>query len=177
MTEPEALEDALAVALEAHRGQMYGDLPYIFHPIEVAMMVRQLGGDIDQQVAAILHDVVEDSDVTVTAVETRFGTRTAQLVTLLTRPDGMTYQDYVERLESHPEAALVKLADSYRNFANLALMPPGEKRDRLARKYLANIRRLLSAEGLVTAVDWVSWSLGQAAPFTGPVLGPVDEPY
>ena len=66
---------AIEVAVSAHAGQVrkYSNIPYITHPFAVAGLVASIGGTEDMVAIAILHDVVEDSDVTVEQLEAEFG--------------------------------------------------------------------------------------------------------
>ena len=81
----ELVARALAMAADAHAGQTRksGD-PYITHPIQVAQIVRSWGMDIESVCAALLHDVVEDCDVSVDDIRGLFGRDVAELV------DGVT---------------------------------------------------------------------------------------
>ena len=73
---------AVAFAAEAHDGQLRkgSDIPYIVHPMEAAAICASLTDDIEVIAAAILHDVVEDTDATIEDVERLFGERIAMLV-------------------------------------------------------------------------------------------------
>ncbi len=80
-----ALERAFDVAKEAHRGQQRKDgRPYIEHPTQVAQLLAEAGAGEEMVVAAVLHDTVEDSAVTVDDVRNEFGARVAELVEALT---------------------------------------------------------------------------------------------
>jgi (p)ppGpp synthase/HD superfamily hydrolase len=97
----EALTRAYELAREAHRGQAGKDgrSPYIRHPLAVAERLAAEGLDEPTLVAAILHDVVEDSDLGIDDVVARFGTEVGQLVSALT--DDATIADYEERRAEH----------------------------------------------------------------------------
>ncbi|TVQ21081.1 MAG: bifunctional (p)ppGpp synthetase/guanosine-3',5'-bis(diphosphate) 3'-pyrophosphohydrolase [Spirochaetaceae bacterium] len=129
---PLLLERALAVALRAHKGQTdRAGLPYITHPLR--MMART--SDPDEQVVAVLHDVVEDgleNGVTMaTLVEEGFPERIIAAVDALTRrlrsirPDrdaDEAYDDFVERSAANPLARRVKLLD-LRDNMDLSRLP------------------------------------------------------
>ena len=68
------LDRVLQFATQAHAGQKrkYTGDDYIVHPVAVAQIVRDFGGSVDQQAAALLHDVVEDTDVTIDQVRDAF---------------------------------------------------------------------------------------------------------
>ncbi len=76
------IEDAMAFALTAHCGQTRkgSETPYIFHPVETAQIVIQEKGHEDTVIAALLHDVLEDTDVTLAELKELFDKRVCQLV-------------------------------------------------------------------------------------------------
>ena len=80
------IENAIIYATRAHEGQMRKDgvTPYIIHPLGVAESVRRAGGSEDQYIAALLHDVIEDCNVTAAEIVTYFGQTVADLVVELT---------------------------------------------------------------------------------------------
>ena len=86
--EMETIQRAYAVANEAHRGKMriFGD-PYIQHPLEVALLLAGLRIDADAIVAALLHDVVEDTDYTLEELSAQFGEAVANIVDGVTKFD------------------------------------------------------------------------------------------
>lgn len=104
----QALEEAISLALSAHSGQRdKGGNPYILHPLRV--MSRMVGED--HQIAAVLHDVVEDGDVTIDQIAEGFGWNVADAVDALTRRDGEDYMAFIDRCAANPIAAKVKMAD------------------------------------------------------------------
>jgi (p)ppGpp synthase/HD superfamily hydrolase len=78
----EAIEHALHFATHSHKEQVrkYTGEPYIVHPIAVASLVNKHGGDQNMQIAALLHDVVEDCEVTFNEIAQRFGPDVMELV-------------------------------------------------------------------------------------------------
>jgi (p)ppGpp synthase/HD superfamily hydrolase len=82
----EQLAYAESFAAEAHAGQLrkYVGRPYIAHPIAVSRLVARFGGDLNMQIAALLHDTVEDTAVTLDVVRCEFGQDVAMLVSGLT---------------------------------------------------------------------------------------------
>ena len=76
------IDEAIKFAVDAHSGMTRKRVgtPYIMHPMETAVIVSTLTCDEDVIAAALLHDVVEDTPVTIEEVEERFGPRVAQLV-------------------------------------------------------------------------------------------------
>lgn len=96
----ERLSEAICFAARAFEG-MYRkaeNIPSIFHSLEAAMIARQMTDEPDVVIAAILHDTVEDTGVTLEEIESRFGGRVAELVSAETenkrseRPAGETWQ-------------------------------------------------------------------------------------
>lgn len=125
------LEDALNLAIEAHRGQLYPSPdpePYILHPLRVMLGVPSRVA----QIVAVLHDVVEDTRVTLSTLEERgFGRPILDAVDCLSHRPGETYEDYIDRLGADPIARQVKLSDLRDNLANNRALPPTQ--DNLAR--------------------------------------------
>ena len=76
------LNDAVGFAAHAHAGQFRKGtrLPYIVHPMEVAVICASLTDDVEVLAAAVLHDAVEDTDATVGQIEELFGPRVAGIV-------------------------------------------------------------------------------------------------
>ena len=138
-------EEALELALRAHRGQKdkVGE-PYIRHPIRVAERVE---GD-DARVVALLHDVLEDTDMTREDLR-RAGVdgQLLEALELLTRTAGQEYADYVAAVADNDLARAVKLADVADNLERLdawaAVDPDGH--DERKRKYEAAREQLLNA--------------------------------
>ncbi|MDQ3702243.1 MAG: HD domain-containing protein [Chloroflexota bacterium] len=128
------LEDALLLAAEAHRGQVYPSQtgePYILHPLRVMLRLESE----TERVAALLHDVVEDTPTTLTDLR-RLGypDDVVAAVDRLTRRDGETYEAYIERIAGDPLARRVKLADLADNLDNNRRLEPAPAvRERIAR--------------------------------------------
>ena len=103
------LESALQLAAEAHAGQQdKAGKPYILHPIRVMLSVSTT----DEQIAAILHDTVEDTDVTYEQLsEAGFSAEIISAVRALTKLDGESRVEAARRAVKHPIARQVKLAD------------------------------------------------------------------
>ena len=136
-------EDALEVAIAAHRGQRdkVGE-PYIRHPVRVAERVE---GE-HAQVVALLHDVFEDTDLTLDDLDDLdYDQREALRV--LTRDPNQPYGDYIESIAQNPLARAVKLADIADNLQRLpAWEQVDARRTEQRRQRYENAReRLLSA--------------------------------
>ena len=110
----DALERAIALAVEAHNGQRdKAGLPYVLHLLRVMQSVTD---PIEKQ-AAVLHDYIEDVSGSVEELRGREICEPAiQAIVQLSRPDQMSYCDYIIRLRSDPIATKVKLADLEDNY-------------------------------------------------------------
>lgn len=103
------IERAIQIAASAHAGATdKGGMPYIFHPIRVMMAVSGT----HEKMAAVLHDVVEDTDVTLDMLRDEgFPAEVVSAVGLLTKRKGERYMDFIRRLSCDPVASAVKVAD------------------------------------------------------------------
>lgn len=120
--------------------------PYIEHPIRVYFRVCELGGDRDQQFAALFHDVIEDGKATAEQLlEVGVPPGAVYLVVVLTRKEGQSYLAYIQGIKEEPRAVLPKRADLEDNSDpdRLALLDEA-KAARLRRRY-AQARELLAA--------------------------------
>ena len=108
---------ALVFAYNAHHGQLdYNGIPYIFHPLHLAEQM-------DEEIAccaALLHDVVEDTPVTLEELAREFPSEVVEVVRLLTHEDSAEsnkgdYFSYLLPIKAHPIAKKVKLADIAHN--------------------------------------------------------------
>lgn len=121
---------AMDIAYHAHHGQLdYNGIPYIFHPIHLA---EQMDDEISCCVA-LLHDVVEDTAVTLADLELEFPPAVTQAVDLLTHREGVDYFDYVRSLRANPIAVKVKLADIAHNADQTRCIGSGLASDDLSR--------------------------------------------
>jgi (p)ppGpp synthase/HD superfamily hydrolase len=133
-TDPVArVVEAALFAAEGHRYQKRKDrrkTPYINHPLGVADLLRKAGvTDADVLIAAMFHDLVEDTDVTLKEIADRFGERIAGIVAEVT--DNKADKKHVRKLDqiknaphkSH-EAKCVKLADKLNNLSDIVNSPP-----------------------------------------------------
>ena len=103
---------AMQIAYSAHHGQVdKAGVPYIFHPLHLA---EQMEEEISC-CAALLHDTVEDTEITLEALAADFPPEVVEAVGLLTHEEGTDYYDYVRRIRSNPIAKKVKLADLNHN--------------------------------------------------------------
>ena len=127
------LERAIAIAAEAHAGQLGKDgTPYILHPVRVMMRVEGA----DAQMAGILHDVVEDTSWTLEQLRAEgFSSAVVEAVDSLTHREGEEYFAYVARAGANPLARRVKLADLEDNMNVMRLAAVGDKDLERVRKY------------------------------------------
>lgn len=105
------LYEALVIAKKAHRGQTdKAGMPYWLHPYRVGLSVAEYGENV--VVTGFLHDVVEDTDITLRQL-VRFGftPRVIGAVAALTRKENESYRNYITRVESNHVAVQVKIAD------------------------------------------------------------------
>ena len=103
---------AMRIAYAAHHGQLdYNGIPYIFHPIHLAEAMD----DEFSCCAALLHDVVEDTAVTMEELAREFPEEVIAALKMLTHDDDTPYFDYVRAIKSNPIARKVKLADLNHN--------------------------------------------------------------
>ena len=129
------IKRAFFLAKEAHKGvRRRSGEPYIIHPIEVALItVREIGLGKKSVVAALLHDVVEDTDYTVEDIERIFSPKIASMVDGLTKMAGVFNADSTEQAEYFRKVLLtlsddvrviiIKIADRLHNMRTLGAMP------------------------------------------------------
>lgn len=112
------VHEALEFAMLAHRGQddRNGKEPFIFHPIHVMENLSDTAL-VEEKMAALLHDVVEDTDVNIDRIRRLFGHRVADIVELLTKDEKISYDDYIKNIinSKNLEAIKVKIADAKHN--------------------------------------------------------------
>lgn len=107
---------ALAYATAKHSGQKrIGGLDYITHPIAVSEIVRRKGGGIDEQITALFHDLLEDTDATEDEILALGNERILHAVKLLTKKYGYVMADYVAAIKNDKIAFAVKGADRLHN--------------------------------------------------------------
>ncbi|OGL96076.1 hypothetical protein A2348_01000 [Candidatus Uhrbacteria bacterium RIFOXYB12_FULL_58_10] len=138
------LTRAYEVAERAHRDitRLTGD-PYIVHPLAVAYKLAEMGAHVNVLAAGLLHDVIEDSEVTIDEVSTTFGEDIASLVDSVTKLKKIKYQGtdrYVENLRkmflamaSDVRVVFIKFADRLHNLKTLYAQPR-HKQERVAKE-------------------------------------------
>ena len=136
----EIIEKAYKFACEAHKGiRRRSGEPYILHPIAVATIVSQeIGLGSTSICAALLHDVVEDTDYTVEDLEAQFGKKIAQIVEGLTKISGGIFGDKASvqaenfrklllTMSNDIRVVLIKMADRLHNMRTLGSMLPSKQ--------------------------------------------------
>jgi len=136
---------ALEFSRQAHQGQTrHSGAPYISHPIAVARILAPLHIDVQAIIAALLHDVVEDTEVTNEQVAEKFGKPVADIVEGLSKIDRLKFETREDAqaenfrkmllaMARDVRVILIKLADRLHNMRTLESMTP-DKRERIARE-------------------------------------------
>lgn len=137
----EKIKKAYLLAEKAHAGQkrVSGE-PYISHPVAVAYILAELGMDSDTLAAALLHDVVEDTEITLDDLSKQFGHEIAQLVDGVTKLGKVPLTTKEEQQSENVRKMLlamaqdirviiIKLADRLHNMRTLEYKPPQKQRD------------------------------------------------
>ena len=149
---PEADEEpirrAYAVAKQAHAGQFRqtGD-PYISHPIAVAQILADYALDPPTIAAALMHDVVEDTSVTLEDLDADFGSEIAMLIDGVTKLDRIKTSTWEERqagtirkmavaMAKDIRVLLIKLADRIHNMRTVAPLPEEKRRREIGRAHV-----------------------------------------
>ena len=104
---------ALKLCFEAHKDQVdKTGMPYVFHPFHLA---EQMDDEIST-VCALLHDVVEDTEITIEdLLQMGFPEEVLTVIKLLTHDDAIPYMDYIKSISGHPIAKKIKIADLMHN--------------------------------------------------------------
>ncbi|MFZ2257400.1 MAG: bifunctional (p)ppGpp synthetase/guanosine-3',5'-bis(diphosphate) 3'-pyrophosphohydrolase [Clostridiaceae bacterium] len=138
----EVIIKAYNLANEAHKGQMrLSGEPYVIHPIEVASILVDIGLDTNTIAAALLHDVVEDSEYTYEDIEQQFGQEVAELVEGVTKLGKIEYKSREEEqadnvrkmvlaMAKDIRVVLIKLADRLHNMRTLRFKSPEKQREK-----------------------------------------------
>jgi len=141
-SDADRIRDAYAFAAAAHEGQVRKDgTPYITHPLAAAEIIAEMGLDIDSVIAAILHDVLEDTEVLYDDIKKRFGQAVAELVdgvTKLTRVQYTSKED--EQMENLRKmflamakdirVILIKIADRLHNMRTIVYQNENKRREK-----------------------------------------------
>jgi GTP diphosphokinase / guanosine-3',5'-bis(diphosphate) 3'-diphosphatase len=164
------IERAYRFAAEHHEGQkrLSGE-DYIQHPLAVAQILADLGLDTTTLEAALLHDTVEDTDVSVAELDTEFGPEVARIVDGLTKLDALSFRSreheqaenvrkMIVAMAGDIRVLLIKLADRLHNMRTLSALPQDKQR-RIATATLEIYAPLAHRLG----VQQVKWELEDLA--------------
>ena len=103
---------AMTIAYNAHNGQLdRAGVPYIYHPIHLA---EQMDSELEC-IIALLHDVVEDTEITFKELEEEFSNEVIRILKLLTHDKKVIYMDYIKEIKQDSIARKVKIADIKHN--------------------------------------------------------------
>ena len=124
---------ALAVCFEAHKSQVdKSGLPYVFHPFHLAEQMK----DEMTTIVALLHDVIEDTSITVKELrDMGFPADAIAAIQIMTHDKSIPYMDYLARIKKNPIAREVKLADLKHNSDLTRLNEVAEKDLERLKKY------------------------------------------
>lgn len=152
--------NATIFAMKEHGSQLdKSNIPYQFHLLRVMLKVLEREGNVDQIIAAVLHDIVEDTEVTLKVIEYNFGPQVAKLVDALTHPPNEPNIVYINRVINCLGASLIKYCDVEDNFNRLDKLNDEETVKRLTDKYsleLFTLQAQIAWENDNFARDWNS---------------------
>ena len=138
----EMIQKAYEIALDAHKEQKrISGMPYVLHPLNVAVTVAEMELDWHAICAALLHDVVEDTDYTTEDIQAIFGTQVAELVDGVTKLDKIQYTSKEERemenlrkmflaMAKDIRVIIIKFADRLHNMTTLISMSEEKQREK-----------------------------------------------
>ena len=128
-----ATKEALKICFDAHKKQLdKSGIPYVFHPFHLA---EQMTDEVTT-IVALLHDVVEDSNYTLSDIEGKgFGKDVIDALALLTHDPDVLYKEYILNIKNNPIAKAVKLADLKHNSDMSRLDVVDEKAIKRREKY------------------------------------------
>jgi hypothetical protein len=134
------LEKAIQIAVSAHTGQFdKAGAPYILHPLRVMNLVNE----IDEKIVAVLHDVIEDTYITdEILLEHGFPPYIVTSVASVSRKDGETWDDFIERAGIDPIGCVVKIADMRDNSDLFRMHELPDKHLKMIKKYHSAIKKL-----------------------------------
>jgi guanosine-3',5'-bis(diphosphate) 3'-pyrophosphohydrolase len=138
---------AIFFSQEAHIGQIdKNNEPYIYHPMRVWFAIRDQFWDEKTQIAALLHDVLEDTGITKDILSSHFNDEIVDAVEVLTRKENEVYGTYIKRVKQHLIARVVKVADLMDNLDEKRLGQLSEYEQKKLSKRYRNAARFLLAK-------------------------------
>ena len=136
----ELTKKALKICFEAHKEQVdKSGMPYVFHPFHLAQQMD----DEYSTVVALLHDVVEDSEITLDELAKEFPSEIIEAIALMTHDSSVEYFDYIKEIKKNVLARKVKLADLKHNSDKSRLDVVTEKDEVRYQKYLKAMEILM----------------------------------
>lgn len=140
MKQQQLLEQAIYIALQAHKGKAdKGGGPYILHPLRVMLAMETT----EAKIVAVLHDVVEDSCFTIQQLKQEgFSKKVLDAVSLLTKTENQNYENYISAIKKSSLATKVKLADLKDNMDKSRLKKITEEDLIRIKKYKAAFKQL-----------------------------------
>lgn len=137
------LSKAIEIAARVHDGQVdKGGSPYILHPLRV-MLSRE---NELERICAVLHDVVEDTEITFNILRKEgFSKEVIAVLDCLTKRNGEGYNEFIDRIIKNETACHVKLADLYDNMNLTRMENPTEKDEKRIKKYTEAVGRISEA--------------------------------
>lgn len=116
LVKPNTLEAALMIASYLHRNiKDRGGRPYICHPLWIYSQIVLKGGNLEEQIVSILHDVYEDTEITLTELNIWFSESICCAVDALSKRENETPSDYIQRVSINDIARKVKKEDLRHN--------------------------------------------------------------
>jgi len=134
------IESAISLALQAHKGQLdKGGQPYILHPLAVMNRVESM----EEKIVAVLHDAIEDSEVTLEELRgLGFSEEILTAIQLLTRSTEDSYEEFIEKTTTNRTARNVKIADIKENMNISRIKNPTQEDYNRLDKYRKALERL-----------------------------------
>ncbi len=135
------LEDAISLTVRAHRGRKdKAGAAYILHPLRV--MLRMTAKD--ERIAALLHDVVEDTEYTLEDLrKAGYSQKILRSLDHLTKRDGEEYEEFIKRVKRNPLARRVKIADLKDNLDLKRIKKPKKGDYKRMKKYRDALSELM----------------------------------
>ena len=167
----QVIRQALATARKYHGGvRRKSGEPFFTHPMQVALILLEHSQDQDAIVAALLHDTVEDTSLSIAQISTTFGEEVASLVTEVTNLEDKLRRISLESHENHyrlmnfkdPRVPLVKLSDCLHNMRTIRSHPSLEKQKKIAKEMLSffvPMAAYLKWRSMADELEWLSLSV------------------